>query len=112
VIYLKYPEKFPKSNIPTKISEAGSVGVMVDQSTDTVRAGVNDIITGWDLGIASACQGERRKIMMSAEMAYGAAGAFRVIPPGVPLVLDVEIIKVENYAGVQQEEEARSPRIS
>ena len=57
----------------------------VDESIDTVRAGVDDIIQGWDLGIARACQGEKRKIMMSVEMAYGSAGAFRVIHPEVRL---------------------------
>ena len=83
VIYLKYPEKFPKSNFPTKIEEKGVLGIKVDESIDTVRAGVSQIIPGWDIGIARACEGEKRKIMMSAEMAYGTAGAFRVIPPQV-----------------------------
>ena len=101
----------------------------VDESIDTVRAGVDDIIQGWDLGIARACQGEKRKIMMSVEMAYGRAGAFRVIPPQVrllflicdlvvqdisqvPLVLDVDIMKVENFAGAEPREGVndRSPR--
>ena len=83
VLYLKYPDKFPKSNVPTKIAEKGAIGVKVDESIDTVRAGVGDIIQGWDLGITRACQGEKRKIMMSPEMAYGSTGAFRVIPPQV-----------------------------
>jgi len=98
LIYLKYPEKFPKSNVPTKIGEKGAIGVKVDESVDTVRAGVSQIIQGWDIGIARACEGESRKIMISMEMAYGTEGAFRVIPPEVPLVLDVDIMKVENFA--------------
>jgi len=110
LLYLKYPAKFPKSNTPTKIGEKGALGVKVDESIDTVRAGVNDIIQGWDLGIARACQGEKRKIMMSVEMAYGSAGAFRVIPPEVPLVLDVDIMKVENFAGTEPRGDDRSPR--
>jgi len=110
LIYLKYPEKFPKSNVPTKIGEKGALGVKVDESVDTVRAGVSQIIQGWDIGIARACEGERRKIMMSVEMAYGTAGAFRVIPPAVPLVLDVDIMKVENFAEGSSTEDLRSPR--
>ena len=83
MIYLKYPEKFPKSNIPTKIGEKGALGVKLDERYVKVRAGRSQIIQGWDIGIARACEGEKRKIMMSAEMAYGTAGAFRVIPPQV-----------------------------
>ena len=92
-----------------------------------MRAGVSDIIQGWDLGIARACQGEQRKIMMSVDMAYGIEGAFRVIPPEVkyyqisrgirdltlfqvPLVLDVDIMKVENFAGLTASQDSRSPR--
>ena len=48
-----------------------------------MRAGVSDIIQGWDLGIARTYQGKQRKIMISVNMAYGTAGAFRVIPPEV-----------------------------
>jgi len=112
LLYLKYPDKFPKSNVPTKIAEKGAIGVKVDESIDSVRAGVGDIIQGWDLGISQACQGETRMIMMSSEMAYGQVGAFRVIPPQAPLVLDVEIMQVENYAGVDHSLEGRDPRNS
>ena len=44
---------------------------------------MSEIIQGWDIGIDKACEGERRKIMMSMEMAFGTAGAFRAIPPEV-----------------------------
>ena len=97
VLYLKYPEKFPKSNVPTKIGEKGAIGVKVDESIDTVRAGVNEIIEGWDLGIARACQGEKRKIMMSVDMAYGSAGAFRVIPPDVSVYKQIKLLLLHGY---------------
>ena len=96
VSYLKYSEDFPTSNIPTKISRPGSRGVKVDESQDTVILGSGQVIPGWELGLYGGCEGERRMIMMNHEMAYGEAGAFRVIPPQAALVLDVEIIKVDN----------------
>ena len=51
MIYLKYSDKFPASNTPTKISEPGSLGVKVDESEDEVT------IRGWELGLAGACEG-------------------------------------------------------
>ena len=83
VIYLKYSERFPASNIPTKISEPGSLGVRVDESEDEVTIGAGEIVAGWELGLTGACEGEQRRIMMNHDMAYGDAGAFRIIPPRV-----------------------------
>ena len=83
VIYLKYSEKFPASNTPTKISEPGARGVKVDESEDEVTIGAGELVRGWELGLAGACEGERRRIMMNHDMAYGDAGAFRLIPPRV-----------------------------
>jgi len=94
--YLKYSDRFPNSNIPTKVREPGSKGVKVDESEDTVVIGSGKIVPGWELGLVGGCQGERRMIMMNHDMAYGDTGAFRVIPPQAPLVLDVNIISVEN----------------
>ena len=85
--YLKYSERFPTSNIPTKISEPGSRGVTVDKSEDEVIMGAGEIVRGWELGLAGGCEGERRMIMMNHDMAYGDTGAFRVIPPRVRLSL-------------------------
>ena len=61
-----YSDRFPASNTPTKISEPGSLGVRVEESEDeeaTIGAG--------QLGLAGACEGERRRIMMNHDMAYG-----------------------------------------
>ena len=84
VTYLKYSDRFPASNTPTKISEPGSLGVRVDESEDEeATLGAGELVTGWELGLAGACEGERRRIMMNHDMAYGEAGAFRLIPPRV-----------------------------
>ena len=79
--YLKYSERFPASNIPTRISEPGSLGVTVDESEDEVTIGAGELVAGWELGLAGGCEGERRRIMMNHDMAYGDTGAFRLIPP-------------------------------
>ena len=83
VLYLKYSEQHPESNIATKISQAGQVGVKIDESRDQAVVGRGELVPGWDLGLVGGCPGERRKIMMNHEMAYGRLGAFRVVPPQV-----------------------------
>ena len=82
-------DRFPASNTPTKISEPGSLGVRVDESEEEEEAtiGAGELVTGWELGLAEACEGERRRIMMNHDMAYGEAGAFRLIPPRVSSAL-------------------------
>ena len=41
---------------------------------------------------AGACEGERRRIMMNHDTAYGEAGAFRLIPPRVSSALVTRLI--------------------
>jgi len=108
LIYLKYPKDFPKSNTPVKIGGKGVLGMKVSESIDTFRAGVNQMVDGWDYGIADACEGETRKIMMSQAMAYGDAGVFRTIPSQAPIVMDVDIMKVENFDGIFFPEDSES----
>ena len=44
------------------------------------------------LGLAGACEGERRRIMMNHDMAYGETGAFRLMPPRVSSALVTVLI--------------------
>ena len=83
MIYLKYSDERPQSNNPVKIGGRGVLGLKVSESVDTFRAGVDQMVEGWDLGIVDACEGETRKIIMSQAMAYGEAGVFRKIPSQV-----------------------------
>ena len=48
----------------------------MDESEDEeATIGAGELVTGWELGLAGACEGERRRIMMNHDMAYGEAGA-------------------------------------
>ena len=53
------------------------------------------MIKGWDEGIVGMCVGEKRKLTVPPELAYGDQGAGDVIPGGATLVFDIELIDTE-----------------
>ena len=59
------------------------------------RIGAGQVIAGWDEGVAGMKVGGRRKLVIPAELGYGAAGAPPVIPPNSTLVFDVELLEVQ-----------------
>jgi hypothetical protein len=46
--------------------------------------GAGQVIAGWDQGVAGMKVGGRRKLVIPADLGYGAAGAPPVIPRGLP----------------------------
>lgn len=64
----------------------------------TFKVGVREVISGWDLGILGEegippmKEGGKRKLVIPADLAYGARGAGGVIPPNATLVFEVELL--------------------
>jgi FK506-binding protein 1 len=53
--------------------------------------GRGDVIQGWEVGVAKMCKGEKSKLTISSDMAYGPDGIPGVIPPSATLVFEVHL---------------------
>ncbi len=57
--------------------------------------GVGQVIPGWDEGIQLLQVGDKARLVIPSNLAYGAAGAGGVIPPNATLIFDVELMNVK-----------------
>ncbi len=57
--------------------------------------GTGHVIPGWDEAVGMMRVGDRWRIILPPEIAYGAQGRPPVIPPSSTLIFDVELVGVE-----------------
>jgi len=57
-----------------------------------LQAGVGAVIKGWDDGLIGMKPGGRRRLVIPADLAYGATGSPPSIGPNEPLVFEVDLI--------------------
>ncbi len=75
-------------------------GTKFDSSLDrgepfTFTLGAGQVIKGWDEGLVGMKVGEKKKLVLPPELAYGKNGYPPVIPPNATLTFDVEIISIK-----------------
>jgi FKBP-type peptidyl-prolyl cis-trans isomerase FkpA len=70
------------------------------QTFPVVNVGAGRVIQGWNQGIptngefAGMRVGEQRRLLIPAQLGYGARGAGASIPPNTNLIFDVELIEI------------------
>ena len=93
---------FPKRGQTCVVHYTGMLedGKKVDSSRDRNKPfkfmlGKQEVIRGWEEGVAQMSVGHRAKLTISPDYAYGATGHPGIIPPHATLVFDVELLKLE-----------------
>ncbi|XMB50499.1 FKBP-type peptidyl-prolyl cis-trans isomerase [Pseudomonas fluorescens] len=81
--------------------ENGIQGAKFDSSRDrngplVFVLGEGQVIRGWDEGMRGMKVGGRRRLIIPADLGYGARGAGGVIPPNATLCFDVELLGINN----------------
>lgn len=80
------------------LNEDGNPGKKFDSSIDRgmpfqFNVGAGQVIRGWDEMVADMKVGEKRRVYLPHQMAYGAYGAGNVIPPFANLIFDIELLE-------------------
>lgn len=90
-----------KSGDSVTVNYVGTLqdGTKFDSSYDrnapfTFTLGKGMVIKGWEQGIVGMKIGEKRKLTISAELAYGTTGFPPVIPPDSTLIFEIELLKI------------------
>ena len=74
-------------------------GQKFDSSVDrdepfSFKLGAGEVIAGWDLGVAQMKVGDKVKLTIPPELAYGRDGYPGAIPPNATLIFEVELLAV------------------
>lgn len=58
------------------------------------RVGDGNVIQGWEIGVEGMRPGEKRKITIPPELAYGQGGVRDIVPPNTTVVFEIELLEI------------------
>jgi len=93
-------EQHPKATDKVTVHYHGTLidGRVFDSSVDRgepIAFGLNQVIKGWTEGVQLMVVGEKRRLFIPAELAYG-QGSAGIITPGSTLIFDVELLAINS----------------
>lgn len=91
----------PKNGKTVTVHYTGTLtdGTKFDSSVDrdepfSFTLGAGEVIAGWDLGVAQMKVGDKVKLTIPPELAYGREGYPGAIPPDSTLIFEVELLGI------------------
>jgi FKBP-type peptidyl-prolyl cis-trans isomerase len=81
-------------NYTGRLTDGTVFDTSVGHTPFTFMLGMSQVIPGWDMGVAGMKVGEKRKLIIPPNLAYGSSGTGN-IPPNSELIFEVDLLDVK-----------------